>query len=183
MEQIHKHGGRSSESRFDRTIILKALNVLQGQNILDAGCGNGYMAKEFSRLVTDSGTIYAMDIYEESIEQLKKETEATNITASLGDITKKTQIEDSSIDLIYLSTVFHGFTDSQKEGFLREVKRILKPGGILAVVEINKSNTPFGPPMDIRYSPQELSESIGLNKLSFIKIGDNFYMQTFVYDS
>lgn len=183
MEQTHKHSGKSSESLLDKNIILKSLNILSGQTILDAGCGNGYMAKEFSKLVSKSGRVYAIDSHEQSIEQLKSETDGSNIIAIDSDITQKTDIEDSSVDFIYLSTVFHGFTDSQRERFLKEIKRILKPNGVLAIVEINKSDTPFGPPMDIRYSPEELVKAVALENSVLTKIGAHFYMQTFVYEN
>ena len=180
MIETHQHSGKSSESLIDKEMILKSLVILPGQIVLDAGCGNGYMAKEFSKLVGNDGLVYAMDIYKQSIEQLKNEIGKSNIIAINGDITQKTDIEDSSVDLIYLSTVFHGFTDSQRHGFLKEVKRVLKPDGILAIVEINKSDTPFGPPMKIRLSPEELSSIIGLKSQDLIKISEYFYMQTFV---
>jgi ubiquinone/menaquinone biosynthesis C-methylase UbiE len=181
MKQKHEHGGRTSESILDKNIILNSLKIQTGQNILDAGCGNGYMSKEFSKLAGETGKVYAMDMYEQSINQLKSETAGTNITTIFGDIAKNIEIEDSSIDLVYLSMVFHGFTTSQMEGFLSEVKRLLKPGGILAVVEINKNNTSFGPPMNIRYSPEELIETVDLESKDLTNIGDDLYMQTFVY--
>jgi len=183
MKQIHKHSGKSSESFLDKDIILKLLKIRTGQKILDAGCGNGYMAREFSKLVGSDGKVYAIDTHEQSVNQLKSEIAEGNITVALGDVTKNTEIENSSIDIVYLSNVFHGFTNLQIEDFLQEAKRVLKPGGVLAIVEINKDNTPFGPPMDIRYSPEELIATVGLEKLDLTRVGDYFYIQTFVYKS
>ena len=72
-------------------------------------------------------------------------------------------MEESSIDLIYLSTVFHGFQEDQIANFQKEIKRLLKPNARLAIVEIQKQDTPFGPPMDIRFSPEELIQTINMN--------------------
>jgi len=181
MTHIHKHGGKSSESMLDKDAILKKLKISAGQNIFDAGCGNGYMSKEFSKLAGTTGTIYAIDDHKHSIKKLKGQVEGTNIKVISGDITKKTEIDDSSIDLVYLSNVFHGFTPTQVRDFLLEIKRILKPNGILAVLEINKDDTPFGPPVDIKYSPEELVKAVDLESETLTKIGEHFYMQTFVY--
>jgi ubiquinone/menaquinone biosynthesis C-methylase UbiE len=41
----------------DKT-ILDNLDICAGQTVLDAGCGNGYMAKNFSKLVGKDGKIY-----------------------------------------------------------------------------------------------------------------------------
>ncbi len=175
----HHHRGKSSESLFNKEVILKELDMVPGQTILDAGCGNGYMSKEFSRLVKGSGKVYALDPDTSAIEILEQESKGTNIIPILGDITKTTALESSSIDLIYVSTVLHGFSRSEVGGFQEEVKRLLKPHGILAIVEIKKEPTPFGPPLDIRFSPQELKEMIPLVPLKTVEIGQFFYMQTF----
>jgi len=175
----HHHKGRSSEIHLNRDIVLKELNIRSGQTILDAGCGNGYMSKEFSKLLGDTGKVYALDPDKAVIEILTQETKGTNIEAIVGDITRRTQIEDSSVELIYLSTVFHGFSKDEIDGFQKEVKRLLKPDAVLAILEFKKINTPFGPPLEIRYSPEELKKAITLNPKSFVEIGEFFYMQTF----
>jgi ubiquinone/menaquinone biosynthesis C-methylase UbiE len=175
----HQHRGKSSESLVNKQVILKELDISPGQTILDAGCGNGYMSKEFSRLVKKNGKVYALDPDKRAIEVLGEETRNTNIQPILGDITEKTDIDDASIDLIYLSTVLHGFSKSQIYEFKKEVERLLKPNGILAIVEIIKEPTPFGPPLEIRFSPQELKEIINLSPKKTVEAGQFFYMQTF----
>jgi len=175
----HRHRGKSSESYLNKDIVLKELNILSGQTILDAGCGNGYMSKNFSKILGNTGKVYALDPDQVAIDILKKETEGTNIKPIEGDISKKTQIEASSIDLIYLSTVFHGFSKDQIDGFQKEAKRLLKPNGKLAIVEIKKEKTPFGPPLEIRFSPDELKKAITLMPIFFVEVGEYFYMQVF----
>ena len=65
--QKHCHGGRSSESLVDKQRILACLDVTPGQVILDAGCGNGYMAKEFAERTGAAGMVYALDPDTEAI--------------------------------------------------------------------------------------------------------------------
>ena len=175
----HRHRGKSSESFLDKDIILRELNILPGQTILDAGCGNGYMSKEFSRVLNNTGKVYALDPDREAIETLKEETKGTNIETIEADITKTTPIEESSIDLIYLSTVLHGFQEDQIANFQKEIKRLLKPNARLAIVEIQKQDTPFGPPLDIRFSPEELIQTVNLNPKALVEVGQYFYMQIF----
>ncbi|MDD5063845.1 MAG: class I SAM-dependent methyltransferase [Phycisphaerae bacterium] len=176
---MHHHKGKSSEGVLSKEAILKELKIFHGQTIIDAGCGNGYMAKEFSKLVKETGKVYALDIDDESIETLKKETEKTNIEPIAADITKAVPIRDYSADLIYLSNVFHGFSEGQIEGFQKEVKRLLKPNAKLAIVEIKKEDTPFGPPLNIRFSPEELRQKITLAAKALVEAGQYSYMQIF----
>jgi ubiquinone/menaquinone biosynthesis C-methylase UbiE len=178
-EHQHHHRGKSSESILDKGQILAGLSVPAGQTVLDAGCGNGYMAKEFAEIVGTTGRVYALDPDAVAIAALQTETVGTNIEPFVGDITQQTKLPPASIDLIYLSTVVHGFAKPDMEGFLEEAKRLLKANGRLAIVEIKKEPTPFGPPLDIRFSPEELRQAVDLTPTWLIDIGQYFYMQIF----
>ncbi len=173
----HNHGGKSSESLLDKTQVLNRLAITTGLVILDAGCGNGYMTKEFAKLVGESGAVYALDPHAPSIDTLKSETAEANVSAFVGKITEETRLNASSIDLIYISTVIHGFSKPEMDGFRKEVKRLLKPNGRLAVVEIKKEQTPFGPPLHIRSSPEELKTALQMAQVDLIEVSDYFYLQ------
>jgi ubiquinone/menaquinone biosynthesis C-methylase UbiE len=178
-EGRHHHREKSSENLLDKGAILSALAIELGQTVLDAGCGNGYMSKEFSQRVGDSGRVYALDPDETGIALLREETKGSNIVALVGDITTATQLPASAIDLIYLSTVFHIFSPEQIKGFEAEVKRLLAPRGRLAIVEIVKRATPFGPPLNMRLSPEDLTQALRLAPLGTVGVGEYFYMQLF----
>jgi len=177
--QRHQHIGKFTEGLLDHKRILKTLKIRAGQTLLDAGCGNGYMSKLFSNAVTPSGKVYAMDPDKYFINILKNETQGTNIETIEGDVTEPTQLNESLVDIIYISTVIHGFSKNQMRGFLQEAKRLLKPDAILAVVEIEKKETPFGPPMESRYSPEELQQIVPMAPVETIQVGRYFYMQIF----
>ena len=178
-EGTHHHRGKSSEGLLDKGAILSSLGIKPGQVILDAGCGNGYMSKQFSRLVGNTGKVYALDPDEVGIAALREDTKETNAVAMVGDITITTELPASTFDLIYLSTVFHSFSWDQIRGFEAEVKRLLAPHGRLAIVEIVKRVTPFGPPLEMRFSPEELKNTLGLTPLAAVEVGEYFYMQIF----
>jgi len=175
----HVHKGKSSESLLDKSTILEELNIRSGQTILDAGCGDGYMTIEFANKTGTTGRVYALDPDSTAIDSLKSQTKGGIIEAIVGDITVETELDECSIDLIYLATVIHGFSEDQIPGFLKETKRLLKPNGRLAIVEIIKEETPFGPPMDIRLSPEELRQQVPLKPIATVIAGQYFYMQIF----
>jgi len=160
--------------------IVGVLEIESGQTIIDAGCGTGYMAKIFSRAVTVSGMVYAVDRDSYFIEKLSQESEDANIEAIQSDITQMGGIADRSVDLIYVSTVIHALSGQQLTTFVKEAKRLLKPGAKLAIVEIEKKETPFGPPMEYRNSPEELMEKVPMAPLKTVRVGEHFYMQIFL---
>jgi ubiquinone/menaquinone biosynthesis C-methylase UbiE len=174
-----QHRGKFTEGLLSSEQTLKALNIRAGQIIVDAGCGNGYMSALFSKRVGPSGKVYALDSDTYFIKVLRSETKGTNIETIEGDITKPTLLKESSVDLIYISAVIHAFSKNQMQGFLQEVKRLLKPDAMLAIVEIEKKKTPFGPPLELRYSPEELRETIPLVPVNTVRAGEHFYMQIF----
>ena len=81
--------------------------------------------------------------------------------------------------MIYLATVFHIFTKKQIEIFKDEVKRLLKPNGKLAILNIDKKGSPFGPSQNMRVTNEELIEIIKMKPTSSIRLGEFFYMQIF----
>ena len=62
-----------SQGLLDDEKIIANLNIKAGQIILDAGCGNGYMAKKFSKVVVNSGKVYSLDSDKQFIKKLREE--------------------------------------------------------------------------------------------------------------
>jgi len=116
-EGAHHHRGKSSEGLLNQATILGALGIEAGWTVLDAGCGNGYMARAFSKRVGAEGRVFALDPDEAAISALRAETSGSNITAVVGDITFPTDLPPEAFDLIYLSNVLHGFSPGRIKGF------------------------------------------------------------------
>lgn len=160
----HFHHGRSSREILDPQRILNVIGLKKGDIFLDAGSGDGYMSLAASKIVGEEGKVYAVDIWEESMNNLKKEIEKEtiqNIETIIADITKEIPVEDEIIDICYMGNVLHGFVENDEvESVMKEVSRIIKPDGIFAVVEFKKiENTP-GPPMHVKMTPDEVKEIV-----------------------
>lgn len=174
-----QHRAKFTEGLLETDVVLDALNICHGQTVVDAGCGNGYMSMLFSKKVGLSGMVYALDRDRFFLNALEREMEAVNIEVMEGDITRPTLLRESSLDLVYISTVIHIFSRTQMQDFIREVRRVLKPDALLAIVEIEKRETPFGPPLASRYSPEELMGVVPMVSGKTVKVGQYFYMQLF----
>lgn len=168
-----------TEGLLDNDLILETLAIAPGQTVVDAGCGTGYMAKLFADRVGPSGKVIALDPNSHFVRILAQETRGTVIQAMEGDITRPTGLPSRSVDRIYLATVMHIFSPRQVQGFVQEVRRLLKPGGILAVVNLEKKETPFGPPVARRYAPADVVAVVPLQLLKTLSVADYFYMQLF----
>ena len=168
----------------DPDVVFDALALKPGDSLLDLGCGPGEYAIHAAGIVGESGAVYALEKWGYMIDGLKQEAAARglgNLKTITADITEPLPIKKKSIDVCLLSTVLHIFDLSKiEETLFNEIRRVLKPGGRVAVIECKKEDQPFGPPRHMRLSPQELEASItkyGFTKLGLQDLGYNYMVQ------
>jgi ubiquinone/menaquinone biosynthesis C-methylase UbiE len=160
----HFHHGRSSKEILDANRVLDTIGLKKGDIFLDAGCGDGYMSLAASKIVGEKGKVYAVDVWEESINAFKEKIESDNIKnieASVANITQKIPVDDESIDILYMGNVLHGFVENNDvESVMKEIQRVIKQGGSFAVVEFKKEESTHGPPLHVRITPEEVEEIV-----------------------
>ena len=107
---------------------MKALSIEPGDLVLDFGCGSGYMTVEMAKLAQKAYGIDVVD-YVETIripEILKDRLEFIKTSGT------KLPFRENSFDKILASEVLPMIPDPTQ--FLIEMKRVLKPGGLLVIV-------------------------------------------------
>lgn len=173
----HRVQGFSSESFLDAKEIINSLDLKGDENFMDAGCGDGHASIEALKILNDNGTVYAVDIYEPSIDDMKKykeENNVENLIPMVGDLTDHVDVDDDSMDVILMINVFHGFKAVRKlDETVEELKRIIKPKGKIAIMDYKKQETRHGPPYPIRSSPEELEELFNKHGLKLLSLNDN----------
>ena len=157
----HVHHGMTNRSFLDADYVMTFIGLKPGNVFLDAGCGDGHMSFAAARIVGRDGRVYAVDSYEESIREVRDEIaswKVGNVEPLLADITDSLPVPDASVDVFFLSNVLHGLVENEEiVTAFGEIVRVLKKGGTLAVVDYKKEETPVGPPLAIRLSPDEVS--------------------------
>ena len=135
----------SRQREEDGETMLKALKVQPGQTVCDMGCGNGYYSLKLAKLVGPKGNVLAVDIQPEMLTLLReaaKKEELTNIKPLLGTLVDP-QLPEKAVDLILCVDVYHEF--SHPEQMLAAMRKSLKPGGRIALVEfrLEDENVPI----------------------------------------
>ncbi len=178
--------GKSSFSLIDSGLFFSEIGLKKNITLLDAACGAGAYAIAASPYVGPSGKIYAVDLWEDGIEALKNEIQTRaieNIFPHVADVSRHIPLANHSVDVCLMATVLHDLVqDNTDQGALKEVDRILKPDGQLAVVEFQKKEGPPGPPMKIRISPKALDSflrPLGLSPAKTIDIGEHLYLSIY----
>ncbi len=168
--------GKSSYNLIDTRKFFSELNLQAGITFLDVACGRGAYSLASSEYVGPSGRIIAVDLWKEGIEDLKRAIEAArilNIEARVADVSLSIPAEDRSVDVVLLATVLHDLIQDHKDqGTLKEIKRVLKPQGTLAVIEFKKMEGPPGPPLGIRISLEDVVDRLRPHSLSLLKAAD-----------
>ncbi|WP_422678788.1 methyltransferase domain-containing protein [Clostridium thermosuccinogenes] len=122
--------------------------------VMDLGCGDGYIARGISKLVKK---VIAVDISGEMLKELRKKAEKSGITnvETLQTQAEDVPVEDSSVDAVCANMFLHHMEDPEVQ--IREMYRIVKPGGIAVVSDY------------VEHSDRELKEKMhdvwmGFNK-------------------
>lgn len=142
--------------------LLKALRPKPADRALDVATGTGFTAVSLARWVKD---VIGTDVTDEMLEEarrLAKSEGLTNVKFELGDALKM-KFSDASFDVVTARRATHHFQDVPR--FLREAKRVLKPGGRLGVADM---------------SPPEGAEAF-VNQIETLR--DNSHVRAFSPDS
>ncbi|MCL4473044.1 MAG: class I SAM-dependent methyltransferase [Actinobacteria bacterium] len=175
--------GKSSFEVVDSAAVLAELELDQGPVMADIACGIGNYSLAAARKMAPGGKIHAFDLWREGIEELNRRIVAegvTNLTAAVADASKHIPLADDSVDVCLIATALHDLIeDHTGEGAVREIARVLKPGGRLVIVEFKKVEGSPGPPLHIRLSPGQLDEFVepfGFEKQHTTDAGPHTYL-------
>jgi ubiquinone/menaquinone biosynthesis C-methylase UbiE len=139
MSYVHGYSEREFERLRDQSGILESLlhsgtSYPAGSKVLEAGCGVGAQTRILAKMSPDA-RITSLDISEESISKAKRLIESERISnvrfhrASILGM----PFPDECFDHVFICFVLEHLEDPPKA--LSEIKRVLKPGGSITVIE------------------------------------------------
>jgi ubiquinone/menaquinone biosynthesis C-methylase UbiE len=114
-----------------RRLVLAEVGIQPGFSVLDYGCGPGSYLVPLSKLVGETGRIYALDIHPLALERVRRiatRRGLANVETILSAC--ETGLPDASIDVVLLYDTFHGLSEGRR--VLQELHRVLKADGFLS---------------------------------------------------
>ena len=124
--------------------VLNGMKLKAGDTVLDFGVGTGFFAVKALDIIGEHGHLYGVDISSEMVEFAKVKTAGYSNVSFIKTDSLKIPIEDSSIDFAFMGFVLHEIDD--RPFIINEMKRLLKPGGTIGIVEWDSKNFEKGPP-------------------------------------
>lgn len=119
-----------------RERLREVLAPRPGDRVLEIGPGTGYYTLELASWLRPGGSLEIFDIQQQMLDHTMRrvaEGGLDNVVATQGDATAL-PYEDESVDGVVLITVLGEIPD--RDAALREIARVLRPGGRLVVGEL-----------------------------------------------
>jgi len=115
--------------------VVGWMDIRPGLQVLELGPGPGTFTFEAAKLAGPDGHVYAVDIQPPMIARLEAELRRRGVSNVSPKVASAYELPmpDKSIDRAFLITVLCEIPDRQRA--LAEIKRVLKPDGLLAVGE------------------------------------------------
>jgi ubiquinone/menaquinone biosynthesis C-methylase UbiE len=121
----------------DRTLAVAELRP--GDHVLDVGCGTGVLTRRAADAVGRSGEVWGIDPAPDMVRVAMQEAARVRSSARFEvAVIEALPFEEASFDVALANVVIHHLPPDLKPIGLREVHRVLKPGGRLVVVDLDR---------------------------------------------
>lgn len=134
-EQHIRQGEQSYPYREWSDYIISELDIRTGDAVLDIGTGDGWWIDQIIKHTGEYATIYALEIEEDKVNELKKKYEDKPFIRPVLAPKDGTGMKENSVDLVFFSQVYHHLPENSHVGYLKHLKSVVKPTGRIAVIE------------------------------------------------
>jgi arsenite methyltransferase len=155
--------------------VVAALNIRAGEVIADIGAGSGYFTFRLARAVGETGRVYAVDVSPDMILHLNRRVRELNSRNVLTVLCAPDDplLADASVNRFFICDTWHHINGHAQ--YLALLKRMLKPGGQVIMVDFKKAKTPVGPPMELRIDRDDLVRELEAN--GFQLAGEHTFLE------
>ena len=138
--------------------VLALLDLHPGEVVADVGCGPGFFTLPIARAVAPGGEVVALDIRPEMLTLLRERLSAERMDHVRPVLSQESvlPLDDGGCGCLVATFLLHELVDPQS--FLREVRRVLRPGGRGLAVDWEARESPAGPPLEARVPAERASE-------------------------
>ena len=145
--------------------IMDFLEIAEGSVVADLGAGGGWFTIRLARRVQPNGRVYAEDIQPEMIGAIKRRVEREGLQKVVEPVLGSALNPQlpAPVDVVLIVETYYEMDDPRT--LLRNVRKSLKPGGRVGIVNFTKAGYGPGPPMEQRVDPETVirdAEAAGL---------------------
>ena len=148
--------------------VITALDLKPGEVIADIGSGSGYFTLRLATHVGDSGRVYGVDIDPEMVRHLNRRVRDAglrNVHVILAD--PDDPLLPESVDRFLVVDTWHHIGNQSK--YLALMRKLLKPGGQIIMIDFQKKELPWGPPLAMKIAREDLIKQMETNGFQLAK--------------
>lgn len=135
--------------------VIEALALKKGEIIADIGAGSGYFTLRVADAVGPEGHVYAVDVSPDMIVHLNRRVRDAgllNVSSILAP--PDDPLLPRPVDRFLIVDVWHHVED--QAGYLTLMKKLLRPGGQIVMIDFHKKDLPVGPPLAMKIARKDL---------------------------
>jgi len=140
--------------------VLEALALPEAATVADIGAGGGYFTERFARQVGPAGRVYATDVQAPMLARLRERAAEPGwanvevIAAAFDDPT----LPEACCDLVFFSSVYKEIDG--RVDYMRKLRRALRGGGRVAIIEFRPWTFGPGPPLRVRLPAEQVESEL-----------------------
>ncbi len=122
--------------RAFREKVVRLARLEPGESVLDVGCGTGSLALAAKRVVGSKGAAYGIDASVEMIARARRKAVKAGIEVVFENaVAEALPFPDARFDAVLTTMMLHHLPGEARRQCVREMRRVLKPGGRLLAVD------------------------------------------------
>lgn len=131
-----------------REKLLAPVRLRPGESVLDVGCGTGSLAIAAKRQVGETGSVQGIDASPQMIARARHKARKAKLDVGFADgVAESLPFPDARFDVVLSTVMLHHLRKSARPVAVAEMKRVLKPGGRLLLVDFAGARNGKGPLM------------------------------------
>jgi arsenite methyltransferase len=149
--------------------VLTALGLKSGEIIADIGAGSGYFTFRIAHHLGAKGKVFAVDVSPDMIRHINRrirDLKTTNVVSVLAD-PDDPLLTERSINRFFICNVWHHVENPTK--YLSMMKKMLRPGGEIVMIDFHKKELPLGPPLEMKIAREDLIKQMETNGFRLTK--------------
>jgi cyclopropane fatty-acyl-phospholipid synthase-like methyltransferase len=148
--------------------VITALDLKPGEVIADIGSGSGYFTLRLAAHVGDGGSVYGVDIDPEMVQHLNRRVRDAglrNVHVLLAD--PDDPLLPEPVDRFLIVDTWHHIENQGK--YLGLMRKLLRPGGQVVMIDFQKKELPLGPPLARKVAREDLIKQMESNGFRLAK--------------
>ncbi len=127
--------------------VIRKMNVRLNDVIADIGAGTGYFTRRFA-FAALTGKAVGLDIEPSMVRYMKEDAKKLGLNNYEARVVKTddSELENNTVDIVFLCDTYHHIDN--RITYFSKVKKSLKKGGRLVIIDFYKKKLPYGPPPD-----------------------------------